>query len=44
MEMKAVARSQTYQACELMADEWLTGCNYTSEQQVIAQQLSMGDM
>lgn len=40
--MKAVARSQTYQACEPMADEWLTGCNYTCEQQVMAQQLSMG--
>lgn len=25
-----------------MADEWLTGCNYTCEQQVMAQQLSMG--
>lgn len=43
IEMKAVARSQTYQACEPMADDGLTGCNYTCEQQVIAQQLSMGE-
>lgn len=41
--MKAVARSQTYQACEPMADDGLTGCNYTCEQQVIAQQLCMGE-
>lgn len=43
VEMKAVARSQTYQACEPMADDGLTGCNYTCEQQVIAQRLSMGE-
>lgn len=41
--MKAVARSQTYQACEPMADDGLTGCNYTCEQQVVAQQPSMGE-
>lgn len=34
---------KTYQACEPMADDGLTGCNYTCEQQVIAQQLSTGE-